>query len=381
MSQSLLIAKIFDIPVKLHWSFGLLLLIIPLALQGMGLNTKEIIFITVLVLGVFACVVMHEFGHALTAKHYGVTTKDIILLPIGGVARLNRLPEKPLHEFLIAIAGPAVNVVIAALLMPYFLFNPLSEHLVGSQPILNFETWSDLIPALLFINVALAVFNLIPAFPMDGGRVLRSLLSMKTSRLMATNIAVRVGQLFAVLFIVYAFNNNGLGLGLIGVFIFVAARQELANIRFESNLEQFTAGEVFHSKFSRLQSKDQMQIPFGYLKRVEEYNFLVFDENLSRTGFGSQDLIGTLNEKSIIKAVEDSDLDASILDYTNQNPLPGLSPNESLKSVYEKLHEHSHSILPVLDNGEILGVIDFHILNRFLDFQRKLKKGKVATKK
>lgn len=373
MSQSLLIAKIFDIPVKLHWSFGLLLLIIPFALQGLGLNTKEIIFITVLVLAVFACVVMHEFGHALTAKYYGVTTKDIILLPIGGVARLNRLPEKPLHEFLIAIAGPAVNVVIAALLMPYFLFNPISEHLVGSQPILNFEHWSDLIPALLFLNVALAVFNLIPAFPMDGGRVLRSLLSMKTSRLMATNIAVRVGQLFAVLFIVYAFNNNGIGLGLIGVFIFVAARQELENIRFESNLERFTAGEVFHSKFSRLQSGDQLHIPFGYLKRVEEYNFLVFDE--------SQDLIGTLNEKSIIKAVETDDLDSVILDYTNQNPLPGLSPNESLKSVYEKLHEHPHSILPVLENGEILGVIDFHILNRFLDFQRKLKKGKTTTKK
>lgn len=177
-------------------------------------------------LALFTCVLMHEYGHALTARHFNIPTKDITIMALGGVARLMMLRTTPTRELLIAIAGPLVNVVIvvvlgAGLLLAY-----------GTGAVRNLTFWSgDFLFRLLLVNIALVVFNLIPSFPMDGGRVLRALLAYMMDYVTATTVAVRLGQVVAAIFVVVAFNEQSILLGLIGVMVFMSARRELMVVK------------------------------------------------------------------------------------------------------------------------------------------------------
>ena len=202
MRGSLKVAQLFGIPVFIHWSFWLLFLFVAY----IGKTLPTIAFLSGNVLALFVCVVLHEFGHALSARMYGVSTQDITILPIGGIARLDRMPEKPYQEFVVAIAGPAVNLVIAIILslVLYFFYNfqfgidELYDNKYGNTVPMH------MLYILLYSNIFLAVFNMAPAFPMDGGRVLRALLSIRLGRAKATYIASRLGQIIAVLFVIYA---------------------------------------------------------------------------------------------------------------------------------------------------------------------------------
>lgn len=190
--------------------------------SGLGAATYAAIFIG----GVFASVVAHEFGHAGAAAWYGIKTADITLLPIGGVARLTRLPEKPYQELVIALAGPAVNVVIAALLFCLLLLGVIVQ---DGAPALGPKM--NLIEQILAANIFLCVFNLLPAFPMDGGRVLRSLLAMRLGNLRATGIAARVGRWMALGFVILGFYTVNPMLFLIAAFVFIAGTAELLSVK------------------------------------------------------------------------------------------------------------------------------------------------------
>src|SRR6202011_4656215 len=212
MGSSLKVASVFGIEVRIHLSFLLLL-----AFFWFQSGTfQSVLFILIL----FACVVLHEFGHAFAARAFGIQTRDITLYAIGGVARLNRIPDKPWQELIVAIAGPLVNVVIAAAL---FLVTNVSAafqdvDLLDSPRI-------DLLYKVAWANLFLGAFNLIPAFPMDGGRVLRALLAMAMPYARATQIAARIGQGLAIVFAIFGFLGNPI-LIFIAIFIFVGAQQE-----------------------------------------------------------------------------------------------------------------------------------------------------------
>lgn len=370
MSGAFQIAKVFDIPVKLHWTFGLLILWVGGSSYQAGFSNQQTLIQVAFVLALFFCVVLHEYGHALTARKFGVNTRDIILSPIGGIARLDRLPEKPIQEFLVAIAGPAVNVTIAILLLPYFLFFPEEGIFEKMTSFRVFEDGLEFVPGLILLNIVLAAFNMLPAFPMDGGRILRSLLAMKLTRLNATRVASYIGQFFAVLFIFAAINNGESWVtGLIGIFIFFTARQELESAKFEEILKNHSASDVLTPNFSKLILSDKMEIASDYLKQGTEKNFLVFDAD-------NADLIGSLNERAITKAIKSNDLETKILAYTQQSQIPAVYSMDSLKTVYEKLYEYKHSILPVLQEGQIIGVVDDVLMDRFLKQQRKGKNSK-----
>lgn len=208
------LGRFAGIDVYLHPT--LLLMIVIFGVTGPGM---------LLLASAFACVLLHEFGHALTARRFGIGTRDITLYPIGGIARLERMPKKPGPELAIALAGPAVNVAIAMLLAGALaVLGGLST--VSHAPFGTFWT------SLMFVNVGLAVFNLIPAFPMDGGRVLRALLSSWLGRLRATAVAAYVGQFLAVAFGVWSLFYSGSWINaILALFIYMAAAQELAAAR------------------------------------------------------------------------------------------------------------------------------------------------------
>jgi Zn-dependent protease len=223
MRSSLKVASIFGIEVRIHVTFLLYLAWIWLnyyQVAGLSGAIQGIL----LILALFACVLLHEFGHAFAARAFGIRTPDITLWPFGGVARLNRIPDKPWQELIVAIAGPLVNVVIAALLF-------LIHGTAGIQQAEHLESPRvDLLAKLAWVNIILVLFNLIPAFPMDGGRVLRALLAMVMPYAQATQIAARLGQGLAILFAVFGFIYNPI-LIFIAFVIFVGAQQELAMAR------------------------------------------------------------------------------------------------------------------------------------------------------
>ncbi len=215
----------FGIGIYVHATF----LLLPVFLFLANLGTGQIglaLYAVMMIPAVFGCVVLHELGHALTARHYGIETRDITLYPIGGVARLERLPQRPLEEFWIAVAGPAVNVAIAALLGGLLLLGAGLDYSIFTDSL----TRLVLMP-LLIVNVGLALFNMLPAFPMDGGRVLRALLATRLGQLRATTIAAKIGVAMAVLFGLIGLFVNPM-LTLLGVFVFFAGQQELAAIRY-----------------------------------------------------------------------------------------------------------------------------------------------------
>src|SRR2546421_7778849 len=216
MGWSLPIFRVAGIQLRIHITF--LLLIAWLAFGyyaegGSAAAAARVIFILLL----FLCVVLHEFGHAFAAKAFGINTPDITLLPIGGVARLERMPEERMQELVIAVAGPAVNVIIAACLF-----------LTGGSFVYPPNATSSLIDVVLTINVVLLLFNLIPAFPMDGGRVLRALLAIRIPYARATQIAASIGQACAFIFGLLGLMNGNYMLIFIALFVYIGASQEAA---------------------------------------------------------------------------------------------------------------------------------------------------------
>lgn len=407
MRGSLKIFTWFGIPVFLHWTFALIFLYAFWIGYEANLGPFGIVWVLAIMIPLFGFVLLHEYGHALTARRYGVETKDIILTPIGGIARLERMPEKPIQEFLVAIAGPAVNVAIALILLGVglilfdglqweifkasvrdyfsaigFFFQRLWALVIGQisfsdfQMLLSVETPSELeeivaetgvevgillmtIPALLSINLGLALFNLVPAFPMDGGRVLRALLAVRFGRVRATQWASVIGQVVAIIFMALSFLAGNFTLGLIGFFVFMSARSENLMVQLDAMLKRYKAKDLMRPNFTRLAVTDWMQTPIDLLKQGLERHFLVFDMH--------DQLVGALEEEDIVAAMKKRDFSTEIAHYLRRVEL--VHVNEPLQTIYYHLRQRGHSILGVVDNGELVGVIDDVGLQHFMRLQ------------
>jgi len=226
MRNTLKFGSFFGIPVRIHFTFPLILVAFGVE-AGLRGGWVDAAWAVLLVLAVFVCVVLHEFGHSLQVRRYGIVVRDIILLPIGGMARAERIPDDPKQEIVVAISGPLVNFALALIFFTVLM--------IRREP-LTFE--NDLLVNLLYINIALGTFNLIPAFPMDGGRIFRGLLATRMDYLKATRFAKNVGQIIAVLFVIIGFvDTSFIMLPLIAVFIFFGAMTEEKMVRVKFNLD------------------------------------------------------------------------------------------------------------------------------------------------
>jgi Zn-dependent protease len=236
LGRSLRLAEFFGIELRVHWTFALLAALLAVSVFDQTGSLAAVGRILALLAAVFLCVILHEYGHALTARHFGIRTLGITLLPIGGVAQLESIPHSPIQELWIALAGPAVNFVLAALLLGFFLLlgGTASDLMPGGAD-------ASLIGWLIGLNLLLGAFNLLPALPMDGGRVLRAALALRMSNLAATRIAARVARAIAALMVVFGVSQDQWMLALIGVFVWTTAKTELIRARVEQTLHGQTS--------------------------------------------------------------------------------------------------------------------------------------------
>ncbi len=373
MRGAVQIAKITGIPVRIHWTFALILFwIIYLVYEQSGnLQWQYIVWQSLIILALFLFVVLHEFGHALTARRFGVKTLDIILSPIGGVARLDRMPAKPIQEFWVALAGPLVNFVISILLIGiYLLLNPAEN--VGKLNLMaryvmnpdsnvfpiRFSQIDRLFAFNIGINLILGLFNMIPAFPLDGGRIFRALLSLKMSRLTATRVASYVGQiLVAALFLwMIFFQELDPIMIFIGLFVFVMAESEYRSVKWETRLNQYQAGDCINEDFliMTLPTSQEIELPPGTAPRY----LLLQNEELTTIGAVDIDQYNKHLKKKGIKFKLD----------TVMQKVPGeVQETTPMLQVLQKMREADVTVLPVRKDGVIIGTIDLSSIEKLID--------------
>ncbi|MEL1250998.1 site-2 protease family protein [Aurantiacibacter gilvus] len=287
MSWSPTIATFAETKVRLHWSFLLFLLWIGLTAlldQGVGAAVSSLVFFSLL----FICVVLHEFGHILAARRFGVRTPDVLLLPIGGVSRLERIPEEPRKEIIIALAGPLVSFVIGLFVLVVLGFPQvdLVNGLAGPEAILVQLGW---------LNIFLGAFNLIPAFPMDGGRVLRALLASRFGYARGTQLAANAGQAAAIIFGMLGLLSGNFILLLIAVFIFLAASSEAGAAQMRSATLGLTTADFMITEFDCLRLDQPVSAAAEALIRTNQRQFPIVD--------GKGRLCGGLDRDAIVKAL------------------------------------------------------------------------------
>lgn len=354
MKGVLKIGRVSGIKIEVHWTFTLLLIWVAFLEIQKGSDLNRILLNEALILVLFVCVILHELGHALTAKKFGVKTKNILLLPIGGVATLEKMPEKPAQELWIALAGPAVNVVIAILLLlvvpvrSYFNFDSIVlEEMLYEPTLQNFLFY------LFIANVMLVVFNLIPAFPMDGGRVLRALLSFKLGRVSATNIAASIGQGLAFIFFMLGLFFNPF-LILIALFIFLGAYGENQMVKQGDLLEGHVVKEATLTNITRLRPSNNLQEVIDILLAGTEKDFVVIE---------NEKILGILTQKDIIKhAKTPSVLVGDIM----QRKFKAVDVTTEIMKVLQSIRKEESDFYPVVENGQLVGAIDTTNISEFI---------------
>jgi stage IV sporulation protein FB len=309
----------------------------------------------------FACVLAHEFGHIFMARRFGVTTPTVTLLPIGGVAQLERIPEKPSEEFLVAIAGPLVNVVIAAVLVIFFGASLDPRHLAGMD-----NAAVHMLDRLAAVNIFLVVFNLIPAFPMDGGRVLRALLASRLGYTRATEIAASIGQIVAF----------GLGfLGLFGnpllifiaIFVYLAASSEAQLVAIRAMSRDVPVAAAMMTQIARLAPEAHIDEAVDTLLRTSQSEFPVVDADGK--------LVGVLSRADLIRALKERGPDAKVADAMTRE-VPTIGHRACLEEAIRLLQEKQAPAVGVVDaGGRLAGLITSETIGEMLMVREALPQG------
>lgn len=357
MKWSFKLARIAGIDVFVHWTFLLLVSWIFVSHISQGHTTAMAIEGVLFILSLFGCVVLHEFGHALTARRFGVATRDITLLPIGGVARLERMPEEPMQEFWVAIAGPAVNVVIAIVLFGLLAAKSSLESVSNIQLV-----GGDFVGKLLVVNIVLVVFNMLPAFPMDGGRVLRALLARNGDYVRATQTAASVGQVMAIGFGILGFFTNWFLL-FIALFVYIGAQQEAHLVQVKAAMNGVPVKAAMLTKFETLSESDTLQTAVSLLLAGDQQDFPVLARDR---------LTGVLTRGNLIAALADGKIHGQIADVMRRDCRTA-TEHEMLDAIFVQMQEGGCSVLPVLRGNKVVGILNLENIGEWMMIQTALK--------
>lgn len=359
MKWSIPVGQFRGIKVYIHWTFMLLLVWIAMSSYRLSHNTNQLLLSVGYILTLFACVVLHEFGHALTARRFGIKTKDITLFPMGGMARMEKMPESPKEEFLVAIAGPLVNVVIAGGLFLYMYLWP-GGHTMGFPA--GAMTADKFIPALFAVNIIMAVFNLIPAFPMDGGRIFRALLSLKLERTKATQIAANLGQFIAILFVLLGLFYN-IWLVFIGIFIYLGAGAEASQEYVQRDLSRYHVGNLVMSKYTLLSAHDALSAALRALLDSQEREFLVTENGI---------VSGVLTRDEMLAGLAQFGQNVQIGKIMRRD-IQFIPPQMPVTDALRIMTELNMPMLPVGYPDKLVGVIDMENISEFLLIQKAMQ--------
>ena len=342
MRWSYRIATILGTEIRIHVTF--VLLVAWYAFNAWSTGGRDAAVATaVFVLLVFLCILLHEFGHILAARRYGIRTPEVLLSPIGGLARLERLPEEPRQELIVALAGPAVTLLIALGLGGWL-------QLTGQQQELRLLTPGSghLVSDLFRVNVFLLVFNLIPAFPMDGGRVLRALLSRRMGPVRGTRIAARIGQLFAFILAMIGLTGSPM-LIIIAGFIYLAAEGEAQAVETRAAGRGITASAVMITDLRFLPVYATLEDAVRLLLAGEQREFPVVDNDQRLEGLLTRDhLIRGLSEKG----------PGTTVGQVMATPVQSIEPGAPFDRALDQLRTSGLPALPVVDSGRrVVGLI------------------------
>lgn len=352
------IGEFSGIGVYIHATFLLIIAWVVLIYWRQGHDLVATVSGIVFVLTIFGCVVLHEFGHALTAKKYGIKTRDITLLPIGGVARLERMPDDPIQELWVALAGPAVNVVIAAVLYSWIQITG------GLEPIGELSiTGGSFVERLMLVNIFLVVFNMIPAFPMDGGRVLRALLALRMDYTRATQIAATIGQGMALLFGFIGLFTNPF-LIFIALFVWIGAAQEASMTKIKSALGGIPVTQAMLSDYKTVAPGDTLERLVDLTMAGSQQDFPVV-EGVS--------LVGMVTHGDLVKALSDRGAQAKVSDVMRRE-FPVVDPSEMLEIAFLRLQTSDCHTLAVLQGGRLAGLLTMENVGEFMRIQAAISK-------
>jgi Zn-dependent protease len=374
MSGSIRIATFAGIGVYVHWTFLILLGWVGFTYYARGNDMADAIHGIVFILALFGVIVLHEFGHALSARRYGIPTRDITLLPIGGVARLEGMPEKPSQELVVALAGPAVNVVLAILCFVLlqalagvanfgtamengidelgFVMEDYQQVPMASESSL---IGADFLSRMLVVNVMLVAFNMLPAFPMDGGRVLRALLAMTTDYVRATRVAATVGQALAILlgFAGLFFNPF---LVFIALFVWMGASSEASAVQLKAALQGIPVLHAMITDFKTVSPDSPLAEASRYVVAGCQHDFPVVD---------SGQVVGVLTKTDLLKSLTEHGPDQLVGNVMRREFLIA-SPSDMLVTVFHKLQTCQCHTVPVVRHDELVGIVTMENVGEYL---------------
>ncbi len=365
MRWSWKIGTIAGIGVYIHATFWLLILFILYADWEQGHSLAKALGGVFFVLLIFGCIVLHELGHATTARKYGIRTRDITLLPIGGLARLERMPDDPWQEFWVALSGPAVNVVIAAVLYAVLLA-------VGIHPQLRqFRlVGGNFLNKLMAVNIWLVLFNLIPAFPMDGGRVLRALLGTRMEYTQATHVAARIGQGIAYIFgLVGLFTDPFLVF--IALFVWMGAEQEAAMAQMHTSLGGIPVQRVMLTDFRTLQPDDTLAQAVEHVLGGWQQDFPVV--------FGDH-VLGVLTREDLVRTLAQRGVQVHVRDAIRRD-VQMADSHDMLEKALALFQETNCRSLPVEHDGRLVGMLTMDNVGEFLAIQSALRRARRAGRR
>lgn len=350
MGWSFKIARVRGIDIKVHATFFLILVFGALQWAGSTPSNplEGALFGVVLMILLFTCVTLHELGHSVMAQAFGINVREIVLLPLGGVALIAKMPEKPVQELLIAVAGPLVNVAIAIIL--FIVTGGIGLDSMNLQDMLvtlREPSLTTLLVWLLFANVALVIFNLIPAFPLDGGRILRAILAMGLGYPRATRIASIIGQVAAVLLGVWGIATGQLLLTLIALFIFFSAGQERGIAESKTVLTTLRVGDAYNKHALSLQIGDRVSTVVDYILTSYQPDFAVLQGN---------NIIGIVTRNDVMQTLASDGTDRYVTEIMQREFLR-VDANKSLDEVREILSENGARLAAVFDESRYLGLV------------------------
>ncbi len=357
MKWSIKIGRYLGIDVYMHFTFVLLISWVAYANWRQEQNLAAAAAGVAFILSIFLCVVLHEFGHALAARRYDIKTRDIILLPIGGLARLERIPTHPFQELWVALAGPAVNVVIAFGLFVWLqvtsTLEPLQTLTLTAGPFLE---------RLMLVNLFLILFNLVPAFPMDGGRVLRALLATRQDYGRATQTAAAIGQGIAVIFGFIGLLYNPFLL-FIALFVWIGAAQEASMAQLKSAVGGIPVQHAMINDFRSLHINDSLEKAVELTLSGSQKDFPVVDD---------ERLVGILTQTDLLKALAEKEKHATLATVI-QTDFTEVDRGDMLESAFTKLSDCNCHTLPVMESNRIVGLVTMDNLGEYMRIQTALK--------